>query len=75
MFGYHIIKLLEKIPPRKVEYEKVSADIKEALAQQELQKTLPAHFDKLKAEAGVQILDERYKLAAPQQGGSAASKS
>lgn len=75
MFGYHIIKLLEKIPPRKVEYEKVSTDIKEALAQQELQKTLPAHFDKLKADAGIQILDERYKLAAPQQGGSAASKS
>jgi peptidyl-prolyl cis-trans isomerase C len=67
MFGYHIIQLLEKLPPKKVEYEKVSGDIKDALSQQELQKTLPAHFDKLKAEASIQILDDRYKLAAPQQ--------
>jgi parvulin-like peptidyl-prolyl isomerase len=75
VFGYHIIKLLEKIPPRKIEYEKVSADIKDALSQQELQKTLPNHFDKLKAEAEVKILDERYKMAAPPQGNPAASKS
>jgi parvulin-like peptidyl-prolyl isomerase len=75
VFGYHIIKLLEKIPPKKVEFEKVSADIKDALSQQELQKTLPNHFDKLKAEAEVKILDDRYKLATPGQGGSAAAKS
>lgn len=65
MFGYHIIQLLEKLPAKKVDYEKVSADIKDALSQQELQKTLPVHFDKLKAEAEVKILDDRYKIAAP----------
>lgn len=72
MFGYHIIKLIEKIPAQKVAFEKVSADIKEALSQQELQKTLPAHFDKLKTEAEVKILDDRYKLAAPQQNAAGA---
>lgn len=72
MFGYHIIQLIEKLPPKKVEFEKVSSDIKEALAQQELQKTLPAHFDKLKADASIQILDDRYKMAAPQQSATGA---
>ena len=62
VFGYHIIKLLEKIPAKKVEFAKVSDDIKDALLQQELQQKMPEHFDKLKKEAGLQILDERYKF-------------
>jgi len=60
-FGYHIIKCLEKIPARKVELEKASPDIKEALLQQELQNQMPAYFEKLKKEAGVEILDSKYK--------------
>ena len=62
VFGYHIIKVLEKLPAKKIELEKIAADVKEALSQQEVQKLMPAHFEKLKAEAAVQILEPRYKL-------------
>ena len=60
-FGYHIIKLSEKIPARKVEFEKAAPDIKEGLTQQALQKQFPDYLAKLKTEAGVEILDEKLK--------------
>jgi parvulin-like peptidyl-prolyl isomerase len=60
-FGFHIIKLSEKIPARKVEYAKAAADIKEGLTQQALQKQFPDYIAKLKKEAGVEILDEKLK--------------
>src|SRR5712671_1840702 len=37
-FGYHIIKLSEKIPAKKVDFEKVSPDIKDYLKQPKPQK-------------------------------------
>src|SRR5437762_9266939 len=64
-FGYHIIKCLEKIPASKLPFDKVSADIKEALLQQELQNRMPAYFDRLKKEARVEILEPKYKLGPP----------
>ena len=60
-FGYHIIKLSEKIPARKVELAKVADDIKQHLRTQEMQKQLPAFTEKLKQEAGVEIRDEKLK--------------
>jgi peptidyl-prolyl cis-trans isomerase C len=60
-YGYHIIKLSEKIPAKKVEYEKAAKDIKEGLTQQALQKQFPDFVAKLKKEAGVEILDEKLK--------------
>ena len=60
-FGYHIIKLSEKIPARKVEFAKAEADIKEGLTQQAVQKQFPDYMTKLKKEAGVEILDEKLK--------------
>ena len=60
-FGYHIIKLSEKIPARKVEYAKAANDIKEGLTQQALQKQFPDYVAKLKTEANVEILDEKLK--------------
>jgi peptidyl-prolyl cis-trans isomerase C len=60
-FGYHIIKLSEKIPAEKVELAKASADVKEGLTQQALQKQFPDYIGKLKKEAGVEILDEKLK--------------
>jgi len=61
-FGYHIIKLSEKIPARQEDYAKVATNIKDGLAQQAIQKELPAYIRKLKQEAGVEILDEKLKL-------------
>src|ERR1043166_1182597 len=64
-FGYHIIKCLEKIPARKIEFAKISGEIKEALLNQELQQQMPAYFERLKKEARVEILDPKYKLESP----------
>jgi len=69
-FGYHIIKLYEKIPAKKQELAKVSSDLKEALIQQAIQKQLPAYMKKLKEEAGLEILDDRYK---PRESASAST--
>jgi len=60
-YGYHIIKLSEKIPARKIEFAKALPDIKEWLTQQAVQKQFPDYMAKLKKEAGVQILDEKLK--------------
>jgi peptidyl-prolyl cis-trans isomerase C len=53
-FGYHIIKLLEKIPASTEEFAKAEPAIREYLTE----KGLPAYFDKLKAAAEVKILDQ-----------------
>jgi parvulin-like peptidyl-prolyl isomerase len=59
--GLHVIKLLEKIPPKKVEFEKVSGDLKEFLTQQEVQRAMPDFFARLIKESSVEILDPKYK--------------
>jgi peptidyl-prolyl cis-trans isomerase C len=60
-YGYHIIKLYEKIPARKVEFAKADSDIKDGLTQQAVQKQYPDYIAKLKKDAGVEILDEKLK--------------
>src|SRR6185436_4678048 len=62
-FGYHIIKLSEKLPAKKVELAKVSQDIKDYLKGQAVQKQLPAYMEKAKKEANLQILDPKLKAA------------
>jgi peptidyl-prolyl cis-trans isomerase C len=61
-FGYHIIKLSEKMPAKKMELAKVSSDIKDYLSQQELQSKIPDYITKLKADANLEILDPKLKL-------------
>jgi peptidyl-prolyl cis-trans isomerase C len=60
-FGYHIIKLSEKIPAKKVEFEKVKDGIKDHLVQLAFQKQVPAYTAKLVKDADIQILDEKLK--------------
>ena len=60
-FGYHILKLSEKIPAKKMELAKVNQDIKDYLKGQIVQKQLPEYMEKAKKEAGVEILDEKLK--------------
>jgi peptidyl-prolyl cis-trans isomerase C len=62
-YGYHIIKLHERIPAKKSEFEKVAPEIKEALAQREMQKQLPAFFDKLKKESDFEIVGQKKNAA------------
>jgi peptidyl-prolyl cis-trans isomerase C len=64
-FGYHIIKLSEKMPAKKVELAKVSDDLKDGLKSQELQKQLPDYLEKAQKEANIQILDEKLKPVDP----------
>lgn len=60
-FGYHIIKVLEKFPAKKLEYAKVTDDLKEALKQQAMVKKLPDYMEKVRKESKVEILDEKLK--------------
>jgi len=60
-FGYHIIKLSEKIPAHKVELSEVSEEVKEALKQQAIQRQSKDYVAKLREEAKVEILDNKYK--------------
>jgi peptidyl-prolyl cis-trans isomerase C len=66
-FGYHVLKLLERIPAKKVEFDKAAPDIKEFLHQQAVQKAMPAFFDKLKKDAGVEILEAKYRIVLPEE--------
>src|SRR5882724_3576148 len=59
--GYHIVKLSEKIPAKKVELVEVGPKIKEYLQNLEVEKMLPKYSLQLKKEAGVEILDEKLK--------------
>jgi parvulin-like peptidyl-prolyl isomerase len=71
-YGYHIIKLLNKTPAKKLALtdkvplsnETVAAKIKDFLMQQKTGKLAPAYLEKLKNAADVQILDADLKAAA-----------
>lgn len=65
VYGYHILKQHERIPAQKVPFEKVVDDIREHLVQQELQRQMPDYFAKLKKEAGVEILEAKYRINVP----------
>ena len=56
-FGFHIIKLLQKIPPEKVDFAKVLPDLKEGLAKQGTQEMVPEYIEKIKKEANVELID------------------
>jgi parvulin-like peptidyl-prolyl isomerase len=60
-FGYHIIKLLEKIPAQTLSLAKVADDLKERLKQRAIQEQLKDYVPKLIKEANVEILDDRLK--------------
>ncbi len=60
-YGYHIIKLSEKIPAHHVELAKVSDELRVFLERNEIEKMLPGYYVELKKEAGVEFVDEKYK--------------
>jgi peptidyl-prolyl cis-trans isomerase C len=64
-FGYHIIKLLEKLPPSRVPFEKVSDGIRDYLADTEINKQLPAYISKIEAEYGVKFLGTNFSPTPP----------
>ena len=60
-FGYHIIKLLEKIPAKKTDLATAAPRIKDFLTQEAIKKQLPDYYKKLRKEANIEILDEKLK--------------
>lgn len=62
-FGYHIIKLSEKIPAKKHDLAESSSKIRDYLVQTALQKQGPPYLEQLRKQADVQILDEKLKAA------------
>jgi parvulin-like peptidyl-prolyl isomerase len=60
-FGYHIIKLSEKIPAKKVDLSEVKDPIKDHLLQEKIQKAAPEYVAKLVKNADLQIMDEKLK--------------
>lgn len=56
-FGYHIIKLYEKMPEQKIEYAAAEKELKDYLVRQEVQSGLPAFVEKLKKEADLKYLN------------------
>ncbi|MSU57532.1 MAG: hypothetical protein EXS35_05035 [Pedosphaera sp.] len=63
-FGYHIIKLSEKIPARKLPLTEVSTALKDGLKRQQTEKLLPDYIEKMEKDAKVEILDEKLKKLA-----------
>ncbi len=59
--GYDIMRLNEKVPAHRLEFAKVSAELKDGLKNLELQKQVPGYLEKLEKDAGVEILDEKLK--------------
>jgi parvulin-like peptidyl-prolyl isomerase len=60
-YGYHIVKVSEKIPPHKIPFSEAAPGIKSALEKQAIEQQFPDYIDKLRSEAGVEILDPRLK--------------
>jgi parvulin-like peptidyl-prolyl isomerase len=59
--GYHLIKLLEKLPAKKLDFASVTDNLKKALIQQKSAKLAPAFMADLRKQGGVEILDPDLK--------------
>lgn len=57
--GWHIIKLIERIPPQIPEISAAKEKIKDVLLQSATQKAMPDFVAQLRKEAGVEILAEK----------------
>ena len=63
VYGYHIIKLLEKFPAKIVDFATVSGDIKDYLTRQKMSQQAQPLVEKLKTEAHAEIVDPVLKAA------------
>ncbi|MGD0743530.1 MAG: peptidylprolyl isomerase [Verrucomicrobiota bacterium] len=59
--GYCIIKMLDKIPAKKMDYATVADDLKDVLKGQKINRLAPAYLEKLKTASGAEILDPKLK--------------
>ena len=73
-YGYHIIKLYEKKPAKKIELAEAVSDIKQYLKRQGMQKQIPSYMSKIEKTAHVEILDEELKKLIEEQEKASASE-
>lgn len=64
-YGFHIIKLLEKTPAKKLEFSNVADNIKDYLTLEKIKELAPPFVAKLKKTANVEILDPELKALPP----------
>jgi peptidyl-prolyl cis-trans isomerase C len=55
-FGFHLLKIIEKIPARTIEFAEVEKGLRERLEQEEVQKHLEAFVQALRKESEVEIV-------------------
>jgi peptidyl-prolyl cis-trans isomerase C len=60
-FGYHLIKVIEKIPAKKIDFATAKDDIKELLSRRQIHKQEAAYILKLRTDLQVEILDATLK--------------
>jgi len=65
IYGYHIIKVSEKIPAHKIDFAAAAPDIRSVLNQQAIEQQFPEYIAKLRQEAAMEILDEKLKPKEP----------
>ncbi len=61
VFGYHIIKTIEKIAPKIQDFSDAETNIKAFLGRQELQRLLHEFTEEARKDPKLEILEERYK--------------
>jgi peptidyl-prolyl cis-trans isomerase C len=72
-YGFHLIKMKERIPSKKDTLEEATPEIRRYLEAAAVKKMLPDYFAELKKDAGVVILDPKLKeLDLPPAGQSGA---
>lgn len=64
-YGYHIIKVSEKIPTHKIAFANAASDIKNVLTQHAIEEQFPDYIAELRKAAGVEILDKRLEPKEP----------
>jgi peptidyl-prolyl cis-trans isomerase C len=66
-FGYHIIKLIAKLPATTGDFAKAAPDIRAYLTEHAAETSLPDRLEKLKAAADIKVLDPELaaELAKP----------
>jgi len=57
----HILKVTERVAPKKIEFETARGDIEKLVGNREMEKRLPEFFSKLKDEAKLEVLEPKYK--------------
>ena len=60
-YGFHLIKVLEKSPAKKIDFDTAAPEIKDGLARLKIAKVAPDYVKKLRVDEQVEIVDSTLK--------------